>query len=114
MIDLLFERLAGPSSQSARERITRSLDQVLVVQSTCTREAPPGVLNFGLPRPPDVQPGQRAGDDYAALVRERIEVFEPRLKDVGVQYVAGEIRITAELAQGQRVELARSLTRGER
>jgi predicted component of type VI protein secretion system len=110
MIGFLFERLGEESAACPRERIVAALDRLLVVQSECDREAPPGVMNFGLPRPPDVQPGQRAGEAYAELVNARILEFEPRIHSLKVEYADGKVRITAELEDGEPLDLARSIT----
>lgn len=107
MDTLLFERLTEVESVTDLERVTVALDQVLVAQMTSHDDVPAGVLNFGVRRAPDVQANVHALHAHAEEVRARIEVFEPRLRDVAVQCVAGELRISARYGEEGILDLTR-------
>jgi len=107
MQTLLFERLTDIEAVADVERVTLALDQVLVAQMASHDDVPAGVLNFGVRRAPDVQGNVHALLAHAEEVRARIEAFEPRLRDVAVQCVAGELRISARYGEEGVLELTR-------
>lgn len=96
----LFERLDSKPTESLQQRVVQALDQVVAVQYLSDKQAPPGVLNFGVPRPVDIAGGSAAAKQYAQWVEERVLQFEPRLQEVQVAVRAGKVEITARLKGG--------------
>jgi predicted component of type VI protein secretion system len=94
---LLFERLDREPTETLSERVVQALDQVLSVQYLSDGEAPPGILNFGLPRAVDIACGEELGAQYAERVAARIRQFEPRLEQVQVECRGGQVLIRARL-----------------
>ncbi len=95
---LLFERLEDLRTEPPPplpDLLTRSVDQLMASHTLCEADAPPGILNFGLPRAVDVAPGEAGGKAYAALLARRIAEFEPRLRQPRVVFDRGAVEITA-------------------
>lgn len=96
----LFERLDSTPTESLQQRVGQALDQVVAVQYLSDPHAPPGVLNFGVPRPVDIAGGPVAAEQYAQYVEQRIQQFEPRLQEVKAVVRSGKVEITARLKGG--------------
>ena len=81
---LLFERLGREDRWSLKQSISQSIQQLVTTQYVRDQQLPPGVLNFGMPSIADLGIGGGDLRQFAALLKQRIQQFEPRIKDVDV------------------------------
>lgn len=94
---LLFERLEKTDGWTLEESIKRSLQQLATNQYVRDSNMEPGILNFGLPSLPDLGVGGGDMKAFAALLKTRIQQFEPRLKNADVLIEQGRLVVVGQL-----------------
>lgn len=94
---LLFERLEKTDGWTLEGSIKRSLQQLATNQYVRDSAMEPGVLNFGLPSLPDLGVGGGDMKTFAALLKTRIQQFEPRLKNADVLIEQGRLVVVGQL-----------------
>ena len=90
---LLFERLGREEHWSIKQSISRSIQQLVTTQYVRDQQLPPGVLNFGMPSIADLGIGGGDLRQFAVLLKQRIQQFEPRIRDVDVVLENGHLVI---------------------
>ncbi|WP_428243232.1 GPW/gp25 family protein [Gynuella sp.] len=94
---LLFERLGREPGVSVKESVSRSIQQLTTTQHVRDGQLVPGILNFGMPSICDLGIGGGDLRQFAALLKERIQQFEPRIKDVDVVIERGRLVVVGTL-----------------
>ncbi|HSX85110.1 MAG TPA: hypothetical protein VL987_00940 [Cellvibrio sp.] len=94
---LLFERLCHETDWNIKEAVRESVLQLTATAILKNKDAPPGILNFGVPHVVELGPGDAALERYGEALSQRIYQFEPRLKQIAVDVVDGQLHISAQL-----------------
>lgn len=100
---LLFERLEQGQGWTLESSIERSVQQLASTQFVRDSEAPPGVLNYGLPNPVDFGIGGGELQQFADLLQQRIVQFEPRCGQVDVSVHEGRLLVQAVISGSEEI-----------